>query len=267
MVEHLRPLSVSLTGGEPLLRKDLGQLIAGLRRHFGFLFLSLVTNGSLLTLERGLELWNSGLDEMSISLDYPDQRHDRERAIPGLAAHILTVAPELARAGVNLCFNIVLKRENFREVPALVRLAGEMGVKASVSSYNGWRIGNQEHAIGKEDLRALKEVIDELVGMRKKGGTLTTGAFYLEKITEFFDNKGIPGCSAGVNWLQVTPDGNFKRCSDHPVAGHFSEWRRGYFSPSTCDRCWYSCRGAAQEPWTLGRFGEMASEALDWGKS
>jgi MoaA/NifB/PqqE/SkfB family radical SAM enzyme len=267
VVKHLRPLSVSLTGGEPLLRKDLEQVIGSLRRHFGFLFLSLVTNGSLLTPARGLELWNAGLDEMSISLDYPDQRHDRERGIPGLAARILTVAPDLVRAGVNLCFNIVLKRENFREVPALVRLAGELGVKASVSSYNGWRIGNQEHTIGEEDLRALEEVVDELVAMRRNGSNLTTGEYYLEKIPEFFSQKGIPGCSAGVNWLQVTPDGNFKRCSDHPVAGHFSEWRRGFFSPASCDRCWYSCRGAAQEPWTVRRFAEMAREALGWEKS
>jgi len=266
VVKKLRPLSVSLTGGEPLLRKDLAEVIASLRRNFGFLFLSLVTNGSLLTREGGLELWNRGLDEMSISLDYPDGRHDRERGLPGLTAHIMTVAPELVAAGVNLCFNIVLKRENFREIPALVRLAGEVGVKASVSSYNGWRIGNQDHTIGEEDLQALKEVAGELIAMRENGGNLTTGTYYLEKIPEFFSRKGVPGCTAGLNWLQVTPDGMIKRCSDHPAAGHFSQWRPGFFTSTDCDRCWYSCRGAAQEPWTIRRFGEMAREALGGGK-
>src|SRR5512138_2719559 len=38
VVRKLNPLSVSLTGGEPLLRADLTELIASLRRNFGFLF-------------------------------------------------------------------------------------------------------------------------------------------------------------------------------------------------------------------------------------
>jgi hypothetical protein len=54
-----------------------------------------------------------------------------------------------------------------------------------------------------------------------------------------------------------------KRCSDHPIACHFSDWREGLFAPTDCDRCWYSCRGAAQKPWTLKRFIQVAREALE----
>ncbi len=262
VVKRLNPLSVSLTGGEPFLRKDLAGLIASLRRNFGFLFLSLITNGSLLTQERGLEVWNAGLDEFSISLDYLDERHDRDRGIPGLVTHILSVAPRLRAAGVNLCFNVVIKRGNYRQVPEIIRQASGMGVKVSLSTYNCWRIQDEDPMVEKEELPALKDVIEEIKEIRGTSGNVTTSAYYLDRVPEFFESKAIPGCTAGLNWVQVTPDGMIKRCSDHPVAGHFSAWRKGFFEATKCGNCWYSCRGAAQEPWTVRRFVEMAKEAL-----
>lgn len=262
VVKKLKPLSVSLTGGEPLLREDLALVIASLRKSFSFLFISLITNGSLLTVERGLELWKAGLDELSISLDYLDERHDRDRGIEGLSEHILSVASSLRAAGVNLCFNVVIRSGNYREVDKILFRASKMGIKVSLSTYNCWRIGNEDHMIPKDDLLALEGIIAEVKHLKKQRDTLTTSEYYLDRIPEFFEKRGIPGCTAGLNWIQVTPDGMIKRCSDHPIAGHFSEWHRGFFEPTSCERCWYSCRGAAQEPWSLGRFLDMARETL-----
>ena len=262
VVKKLRPLSVSLTGGEPLLREDLPDVIASLRHNFGFLHLSLITNGSPLTKEKGLKLWAAGLDELSISLDYLDERHDEGRGLPGLTRHIITVAPQLTAAGVNLCFNLVIKAGNYKEVPQIVRKCAEMGIKVSVSTYNGWRTNNRSHMIAKDELQALAGVVEELKELKRTRGNLTTSYSYLEKIPAFFEKERIAGCTAGLNWIQVTPDGMIKRCSDHPVAIHFNEWHERFFEPTDCGSCWYSCRGAAQEPWSLKRFLEMSRDAL-----
>ncbi len=262
IVKKLKPLSVSLTGGEPFLRKDLAQVIGSLRRNFGFLFISLITNGSLLTVERGLEVWNAGLDELSVSLDYLDERHDRDRGIPGLAQHILSVAPSLREAGVNLCFNVVLKEGNYREIPKILDQTLNIGIKVSLSTYNCWRTNNEDHMIKKDELAGLEHLIIQVKNLRKQQHILTSSDYYLDRIPEFFEKKEIPGCTAGINWIQVTPDGMMKRCSDHPIAGHYTQWDRSFFRRTLCGRCWYSCRGAAQEPWTLKRFLGMAKEAL-----
>lgn len=262
VVRKLNPLSVSLTGGEPFLRKDLPEIISSLRRSFGFLFISLITNGLLLDLDRGLEVWEAGLDELSISLDYFDQRHDLERGLPGLTERILSVAPRLASAGVNLCFNVVVKRGNYREMPEMLKKAARMGVKVSLSSYNCWRTDNETHMIPEDELSSLRGAIAAAKKIKRETGVVTTGEYYLERVPEFFENRGISGCTAGVNWVQVTPDGMIKRCSDHPVSISYEKWRKGHFAPTGCDRCWYSCRGAAQEPWSVGRFVEMAKDAL-----
>ncbi len=262
VIKILDPLSVSLTGGEPLLRTDLPDVITALRRNSRFIYIGLITNGSLLTLERGVRLWKAGLDELSISLDYLDKRHDQERGIPGLVDHVLSIAPELKAAGVALCFNVVVKRGNYQEVPGIVKTAASMGIMVSVSTYNCWRVNNDRHMIEENEIKNLEDMIEELKCLKKELGTLTTSDYYLDRIPLFFSRKGVPGCTAGINWVQITPDGMVKRCSDHPTAVHYSNWQRGFFESTPCDRCWYSCRGAAQEPWTCKRFLEMARLAL-----
>lgn len=262
VLRRLQPLSLSLTGGEPLLRQDLPAVIASLRRNTAFVHLSLITNGALLTVDRGLELWEAGLDELTISLDYLDERHDQGRKIPGLTRHVLEVAPKLRKAGVNLGFNTVLKRDNFREIPGLLARTEQLGIPTSISTYNPRRVNNGEHAVRPQDLGELREVIRKVKALRSRLGTPTTGNYYLDRVPRFFEHGGVPGCTAGKNWVQVTPDGMIKRCSDHPARAHYREWRPGLFEPSACDRCWYSCRGAAQEPWTIRRFLTLAREAL-----
>jgi MoaA/NifB/PqqE/SkfB family radical SAM enzyme len=262
VLRRLQPLSVSLTGGEPLLRKDLAEIVASLRRNFGFLVIGLITNGWLLTPDRGRELWEAGLDELSISLDYLDERHDRERGLPGLTRHILAVIPALKEAGVKVCFNLVIKKGNYREIPAFLERAAALGVRVSLSTYNCWRTGNDRHMLGPEDLPALQKVLAYAKDFKRHRDTLASSDFYLDHVSEFFRNRGVAGCTAGLNWVQVTPDGMIKRCSDQPVACHYTHWRPDRFGPTDCRRCWYACRGAAQEPWTFRRFLELSREAL-----
>jgi MoaA/NifB/PqqE/SkfB family radical SAM enzyme len=262
VIRKLNPLSVSITGGEPLLRKDLEEIISSLRQNFGHIFISLITNGSLLTIEKGLRLWKAGLDELSISLDYIDARYDRERKIKGLSAHVMSVAPGLRESGVNLCFNIVIKQGNFREIPAMIRYAVAMGVKVSLSTYNCWKADEEKHMVNKSELAELKQVLADVMALKKRFGNITSRRYYLDRIPEFFENRGIAGCTAGINWIQVTPDGFIKRCSDHPVAFEFHEWKNGAFPPPSCTKCWYACRGAAQESITFSWFLEMARDAL-----
>jgi MoaA/NifB/PqqE/SkfB family radical SAM enzyme len=263
VVRKLNPLSVSLTGGEPLLRKDLAQIISSFRQNFRFLFISLITNGSLLTYQRGMELWEAGLDEFSISLDYLDERHDQGRRIPGLSRQILSVAPQLAASGVNLCFNVVMKRGNYMEIPRIVEYAAGINVKVSISTYNSWRTGNDCHVPDPSEMGGLKGVIEQLKYLGERYGNITSGSYYLDRIPLFFESRQIAGCTAGLNWLQVTADGMIKRCSDHPVSCDLDSWHRGFFDSSECGRCWYSCRGAAQEPMTFQRFTDMARDALE----
>ncbi len=63
---------IRLTGGEPLLRRDLERLIAMLAAIEGVTDLAMTTNGSLLTRERAIRLRDAGLRRITISLDAID---------------------------------------------------------------------------------------------------------------------------------------------------------------------------------------------------
>src|SRR5215212_10366321 len=63
---------VRLTGGEPLLRRDLERLVEQLAAIDGLDDIALTTNGSLLTSEKARALKNAGLSRITISLDSLD---------------------------------------------------------------------------------------------------------------------------------------------------------------------------------------------------
>ena len=105
------PMLITWTGGEPLLRKDLEQLVAGVDRAIRTKYTTLITHGAMLTLERARSLWDAGVGQFSISLDYPDARHDVARGIPGLAQRILANAEAIRAAGMTVRFNTVIKDE------------------------------------------------------------------------------------------------------------------------------------------------------------
>jgi molybdenum cofactor biosynthesis enzyme MoaA len=127
VVERFRPFAVTLCGGEPLLRKDLARQIYAMRRLPGWRYLLLITNGSQLTVERGLELHGAGLHQLNVSLDYPDARHDEARGLKGLFDHLRGIVPALARAGVRVELNTVMMRDNLAELVPIAELARSWG--------------------------------------------------------------------------------------------------------------------------------------------
>ena len=95
----LKPMAVQLSGGEPLLRGDLAEIVRAVKEPNGLPYTILVTNGRLLTEEKYLALRPLGINQFSISLDFPDSRHDDFRRSPGLYAHLEKLVPALARHG------------------------------------------------------------------------------------------------------------------------------------------------------------------------
>src|SRR3954453_7567158 len=92
---YFNPMMVCFTGGEPLMRRDLESLVAAVDRAIRTKYVTLITHGAMLTPERAKSLWDAGVNQLSISLDYLDERHDRARGIPRLSARILDAVPKM----------------------------------------------------------------------------------------------------------------------------------------------------------------------------
>ena len=124
---NLGVLQLALTGGEPMLRRDLDELCAAARD--AGLYSSLITAGTLFTHDRARELKAAGLDHVQISFQSPDaEENDR---IAGNRSFEKKIAA--ARAARELDFpltiNSVLHRQNLDRIEELL----ELGLSGSSS--------------------------------------------------------------------------------------------------------------------------------------
>lgn len=107
-----RPMFATFTGGEPTLRRDLEELVAAVRQNVRLCYITLLSHGGTMTLDRAGTLWAAGIDQFNFSLDYLDDRHDAARGIPGLSAKIFRTAAAMREAKLGAVrFNTVIRRE------------------------------------------------------------------------------------------------------------------------------------------------------------
>jgi MoaA/NifB/PqqE/SkfB family radical SAM enzyme len=247
----LRPIVAILSGGEPLLYPDLPGLVRLLKARCAPIRVFLNTNAALLTRARYDELVEAGVDEVLISLDYPDDRHDAFRAIPGLFARIqglVTALPPRERRRVVL--TTVLHADNFRDALKVARLALGWGVNANFSAYTPLRTGDRRLMIAGEDVAAFAEVVEDLVAFKKERGNVPTSEWVLRNMVQFFANGGRLGrCRAGRRMAVVNPDGTLSPCGLHVRAfATHSALKREFTARNDCADCYTSTRGNSERP-------------------
>jgi len=139
---------IRLTGGEPLLRRDLDRLVEMLARIRGLEDLTLTTNGSLLTRERAHALRDAGLRRITISLDsLDDEIFRRLNDVDFPVRRVLDAIDAAADAGLHpVKIDMVVKRgtndasvidmaRHFRGSGHIVRFIEYM----DVGNTNNWR--------------------------------------------------------------------------------------------------------------------------------
>lgn len=258
VIRRFNPVAVALTGGEPLLRSDLCDLVRAIKAT-GNRFVSVISNGALLTHERAQALRQAGLDGLSISLNYLDERQDDERQIRGLFRHLSALVPRLADLGFSrLNLNTVLLATNLDQIPLLLARAREWGVGISVSCYSPHKAGDERFVVGPQYEAQVREVVDQLIKARD---VVSNTEWYLRRIPDYYRTGSLPGCQAGRRTIHVTPDGLVKPCPDLPALVPWNKYVPRRAPRPDCDVCWYACRGEVQAPMdirhmiSLGRFG------------
>jgi MoaA/NifB/PqqE/SkfB family radical SAM enzyme len=247
---ELRPVVAIMSGGEPLLRSDLPDIVRTLKQGCAPLRVFVNTNAALLTRERLEELRAAGIDEFLISLDYPDDRHDDFRQIPGLFARIRSLIGGLDAASRRaFVLTSVLQSDNFTRAPEMARLAREWGVNINFSAYTWLRTNNRALMVQPDQLAAFRAVVEDLIAFKRTHGTILTSDWVLRGMVRFYEAGSLPGCRAGERSLVVNPDGTLSPCGllvrDYPT----HEALRGRFTANNgCGDCYTSTRGNSERP-------------------
>jgi heme d1 biosynthesis radical SAM protein NirJ len=109
-----------LSGGEPLLRKDLFE-IAARAKAMGF-YAALSTNGTLIDVPLAMRIRDTGFDYVGISLDGLEETHDRFRRNQGAFARSLGALRVLRDMGVKVGVRFTLTRDNAADFEPLLDL-------------------------------------------------------------------------------------------------------------------------------------------------
>jgi pyrroloquinoline quinone biosynthesis protein E len=162
-VKGLGTLEVIFTGGEPLLRDDIADLVA--HAHQRGLLTRLSTNAYLLDRERVVELKRAGLDQCGISMDDADPAvHDSLRRLPGLHDRATRALRLLREQGIR---TRVLAYASHRTVPEglkrIIRLGRGLGVDSvyiNIPFAAGRWTGSFDEVLSEDEMAEVRAVLE-----------------------------------------------------------------------------------------------------------
>lgn len=199
--------SVKITGGEPLMRMDLEEMIAGFKEVAPGIEISITTNGVYLK-DRAERLAAAGLSRANISLDSLDPERyrritgaregDLERVLCGIEAALISGLRPVK-------LNMVVLRENECEIPEMIEFSRKNGIILQLIELLG--DGPKGDLVRVE--RMLKAEADGVLTreMHRRRKYFINGA--VVEIVRPMDNTEF---CAHCNRLRVTSDGRLKPC-------------------------------------------------------
>ena len=156
---------VRITGGEPLLRKDICKLISMIRKCDSDLDIALTTNGSLLG-KFANDLAKSGLDRVTVSIDAINDQMVREISNSNVSSQeIINGIIAAKNSGLKVKVNtVVIKDFNENQIIPLVELFYRMKVTVRFIEYmdvGGTRDWNPDQVVFGEEMR---HIIEQKIG-------------------------------------------------------------------------------------------------------
>ena len=205
---RLGVLQAHLSGGEPLLRRDLEVLAAG-ARSLG-MYVNLVTSGLGLSGRRARALADAGVDHVQLSFQGADTETADQMA--GATAHRrkLEAAAAVRAAGMVLTVNVVLHRRNVADIDELVALAVDLNadrLELAHAQYYGWALRNRASLLpSAEQVRRAEDMVRAARGRYPQLMIVYVVSDYYEKVPKPCMNGW------GNRQLTVTPDGTVLPC-------------------------------------------------------
>jgi len=202
-------LQIGFSGGEPLARRDLVELIHAARE--AKLYTNLITSGIGLDDDRVRALRNAGLD--SIQLSFQSDESSRADEIAGARAHDrkLDVAANIQAAGIPLSLNFVIHRHNIDRLSQMINLAEALGagrVELANVQFYGWAFRNRAA------LLPTREQVDRaraIATAAKARLADKIDIFYV--LPDYYETRPKPCLNGwGQRYLTVNPTGDVLPC-------------------------------------------------------
>jgi MoaA/NifB/PqqE/SkfB family radical SAM enzyme len=194
LVDNLDKLGcfyLSISGGEPLLVDYIFDLISYIKKS-NIKYLHMVTNGYFLDRNRAEKLKNTGIDEISISIDGHKDIHDKQRGKEGAYIRAIEAIKNIKRFAprIKIVLNAVIFPDNIFECLHTLELAYKFGIYVKFQPLNQHPLFNNgdyvlvesREKINKENENNLKKLIEKLRADKRVINSKT----FLENIYNFY---------------------------------------------------------------------------------
>lgn len=202
---ELGAAQLGFSGGEPLVRHDLEELVAE-GRQLGY-YTNLITSGMGLTPERVGALKEAGLDH--IQLSFQSSSSEMNAWISGSSKAFqkkLAMAEAVKAAGYPMVLNFVLHRHNIDQLEDMLALSQQLGadyVELANAQYHGWGLHNRDALMPSQRQLRRAESVTNAFRRANPGGM----KLYFV-VPDYYENRPKPCMNGwGSMFLTVAPDG------------------------------------------------------------
>lgn len=219
-------LFISITGGEPLLRKDLED-IAEYARDKGLLP-ALATNGTLMTKDRAKRIAKA-FHNVTMSLDGFEETHDKIRGVPGTYRRTLKGLKNLInRQGSMVGVNFVINEHNYNEFLGVFNMVRRMGIDYFYySPVRGFGESIFRFGTNKENVSMgcsgftyripeehLDRLMNQIIAIKTQYPNLVypTWHFINQTPAHIYGEKLEKICDGGTLYLAINNEGNLCLC-------------------------------------------------------
>jgi MoaA/NifB/PqqE/SkfB family radical SAM enzyme len=237
-----------LSGGEPLLRKDIFALAKRVASH-GCL-VSMNTNGTLLDENKVYEVSNI-FDLVVVSLDGPREVHDRIRGVAGTYDKAVEAIKLLKARGVRVGVNSVVTPWNIAILPQFFEELRSKVDFVQVQPIHPYPPPDEN--VPSET--ALSKLLEYLLGLKRSDPAfLAVPTDFIKGFEAFFDGEAPKICHAGELYVGISPSGKLLACParsdivlgdtlNGSLCENLNKKRdsEGWHKVSTCKGCWLEC--------------------------
>lgn len=214
-----------LTGGEPFIRKDLADIVRIFSQKG--IDVKLQTNGTLAREEDVKRVVESGLNEVTISLDTLDR--DKQDYICGkegtwdnIIKSISWFSKYLPKKGAMPMINTVVSKLNIEDIPDVIKFTTKIGfynsiIPIHISTTSGFIVRKESGVFrfGETDFKSIDNLYSKLIKMKKKGYHVHNTYHFLKKSPDFLKyGKIYWKCDSPNLYFSISPGGYFLPCVD-----------------------------------------------------
>jgi PqqA peptide cyclase len=202
-------LHAHFTGGEPLARPDLTQLIAAARG--AGLYTNLITSGIGLNEDRLQALVDAGLDHIQIS--FQDSREEAANWIAGAKAHAhkIELSKLIRKQKIAFTVNLVVHRQNLDHLEEMIAFIEQLNperVEIAHTQYYGWALANRAA------LMPTRAQLDRAVAIIAEADKRLAGKIRIDSVVPDYYAKYPKACMGG--WgrrlMLINPSGKVLPC-------------------------------------------------------